>query len=98
MIDADIENLSYAAELKHFDESYEAEMAAINELPPSQHAVLEEIGPKLEAVKRRYFELNEAHGGEVPEHDAELDDLLEDVREGFKRLTAKTDSGGPPLA
>jgi len=90
-------DLSYAAELKHFDETYHALTAGYAESPTSKREVLDVIGKELEAAKKRFYELNQ-QTGEEPQADPLLDQLVEDVRLAFRGLMAHGDTQGPPLA
>ena len=67
--------MSYAAELKHFDDTYQAITAGYQESPTSKREVLDHIGSKLEAAKIRFYEVNQ-QSGQVPEDDLQLDELL----------------------
>ena len=97
MIQQSETDMSYAAELKHFDDTYQAITAGYQESPTSKREVLDHIGSKLEAAKTRFYEVNQ-QSGQVPEDDLQLDQLLEEVRKAFRGLLAHGDSQGPPLA
>src|SRR4051794_28684276 len=92
------EKINYASELKHLDEIYQAELAAYQEANEHKQALLDELGPKLEKAKSCFYQINEQHGGDIPDADPQLDELLDDVRYAFKRFDMKTSNGGPPLA
>ena len=96
MIQETQKDISYATELKHFEDTYQALMAGYAESPASKREVLDLVRNRLEAAKDHFYQLNEQLG-EEPEADPLLDQLLEELRRAFRGLFIHVNSG-PPLA
>jgi hypothetical protein len=94
----DIETNGYAAELKHLDESYQAQMAAYKESDPQKQVILDELGPKIERAKEHFYLMGTTGEEAAAEDNHHLMELLDDVRDAFKRMERKSNNGGPPLA